>query len=125
MPHRRTPTNAAPLFAAAAVAYTANVALGTAVATRLIDTSNVRWVHHGLYIATCATTAAAGIAALVWGRPRRASRRAAFALLPAAVPLAAIPSLGTHGRRHPLTALAAAPFLLAGLIRSLRPSDRK
>lgn len=124
MPHRRRRTDAAPLFTAAAVAYTANVALGTAVATKVVDTSDIRWLHHALYIATCATSAAA-VSALVWGRPKSASRRAALALAPAAAPLAAIPYLGTHGRRHPLTALAAAPFIVAGLVCSRIPSDRK
>ncbi len=114
-----------PLFVTAAVAYTANVALGTAVATRVIDTSNFRWVHHALYIATCVTTAAAAVTGLFWAEPRRASHRAALVLLPAAAPLAAIAYLGTHGRRHPLIALAAAPFILAGLVCSLRPADRK
>lgn len=121
-PPRRS--DAAPLFVAAAAAYTANVALGTAVATRVVDTANFRWVHHAIYIATCATTAAAVVLGLFRSAPREASRRAALLLLPAAAPLAAIPYLGTHGRRHPLTALAAAPFLLAGLVCSLR-ADRK
>ncbi len=124
MPHRRRRTNAAPLFVGAAAAYTANVALGTAVATGLIDTRNFRWLHHAMYIATCATSAAA-FSAVLWGRPKPASRRAALALAPAAAPLAAIPYLGTHGRRHPLVALAAAPFIVAGLIVSRIPSDRK
>ena len=112
------------LFVAAATAYAANTALGTAVATRVIDTRNFRWVHHALYIATCVTTAGA-VSAGVWGTPRRASRRAALALLPAAVPLAAIPYLGTHSRRHPLVALAAAPFIVAGLACSRLLADRK
>lgn len=124
MRQRPRRTNAAPLFAAAVIAYGANAALGTAVATRTIDTRNFRWVHHALYIATCATTAAA-VSAGFWGRPRPASRRAALALLPAAAPLAAIPYLGSHTARHPLVALAAAPFLVAGLMCSRRPSDRK
>jgi len=121
---RRRRTDAAPLFAAAAVAYTANVALGSAVAVKLIDTSNFRWLHHGIYIATCVTSAAA-FSAVVWGRPRHASRRAALALAPAAAPLAAIPYLGTHSRRHPLIALAAAPFIVAGLVCSRLATDRK
>lgn len=125
MRDRRRRSDAAPLFVAATLAYGANVALGTAVATKAIDTSNFRWVHHALYIATCATTATAAATALFRAKPRRASRRAAVALLPAAVPLAAIPYLGTHGRRHPLVALAAAPFILAGLVCSLRPANRK
>ena len=124
MGHRRRRTNAAPLFVAAAVAYTANCALGLAVAARIIDTSGFRWLHHALYIATCATSAAA-FSAIVWGRPKRASRRAALALAPAAAPLAAIPYLGTHTRRHPLVALAAAPFIVAGLICSRLTTDRK
>ncbi|MCS3442633.1 hypothetical protein [Microbacterium phyllosphaerae] len=124
MAPRRRPTDAAPLFATAAVAYGANVALGTAVATRLIDTSNFRWLHHAIYIATCVSSAAA-FSAIVWGRPRRASRCAALALAPAVAPLAAIPYLGTHGRRHPLVALAAAPFIVAGLICSRLSADRK
>jgi len=124
MRQRTRRSDAAPLFAAAAVAYGANAALGTAVATKVIDTANFRWVHHALYIATCVTTGAA-ISTAFWARPRRLSRRAALALLPAAAPLAAIPYLGTHSARHPLVALAAAPFILAGLVCSLRPATRK
>nr|WP_201468662.1 hypothetical protein [Microbacterium hydrocarbonoxydans] len=124
MGHRRRRTDAAPLFAAAAVAYTANVALGSAVAARLIDTSNFRWLHHAIYIATCVTSAAA-FSSVFWGRPSHASRRAALALAPAAAPLAAIPYLGTHSRRHPLIALAAAPFIVAGLVCSRLATDRK
>lgn len=110
-------------FAAAATAYAANCALGAAVAARLIDTRRFRWVHHALYILTCATTGLAVVAGLA-GRSSR-GRRAALSLLPAALPLAAIPYAGTHTRRHPLVALAAAPFVLAGLVVSRLPSDRK
>ncbi|WP_187614938.1 MULTISPECIES: hypothetical protein [Microbacterium] len=111
------------VFAAAATSYAANCALGAAVAARLIDTRRFRWVHHALYILTCVTTGFAVVAGLATGTPR--GRRAALALLPAAVPLAVIPSAGTHTRRHPLVALTAAPFVLAGLVVSRRPSDRK
>lgn len=124
MAPRRRRTDAAPLFALAAGAYAANVALGSAVAAKLIDTSGFRWLHHAIYIATC-VAAAAAFSALVWGRPRHASRRAALVLAPAAAPLAAIPYLGTHSRRHPLVALAAAPFIVAGLICSRLVTDRK
>lgn len=113
----------APLFVAAAAAYAANCALGASVAARLVDTSRFRWVHHALYIVTCATTALAIVAGGV-GRSRR-GRRSALALLPAAAPLAAIPYLGTHSRRHPLVALTAAPFFVAGLLLSRSAADRK
>lgn len=123
MAGRRHTTSAAPLFAAAAVAYAANCTLGAAVAVRLIDTSGIRWLHHALYIATCALGAAA--IGWAWGHPRPAARRAAFALAPAAVPLAAIAFAGTRTPRHPLIALAAAPFIVAGLVCSRHPVDRK
>ncbi|WP_144876393.1 hypothetical protein [Microbacterium sp. 1.5R] len=124
MAHRRKRTNAAPLFIAAPAAYAANVALGSAVAARVIDTRGFRWVHHAIYIATCVATVAA-VSAAWWGRPKAESRRAAASLAPALVPLAAIPYLGTHTRRHPLVALAAAPFLVAGLVCSRIPFYRK
>lgn len=120
----RRRTNAAPLFLAASIAYGANVALGSAVAARLIDTRDFRWLHHALYIATCATTASALAAGFLWARPRRVSRRAALVLLPAGAPLAAIPYLGSRSIRHPLVALTAAPFIVVGLVRANRP-DRK
>lgn len=111
--HRhRHPSSAA--FAASALCYGANCALGTAVATRLIDTRRFRWVHHALYIATVSTT----ITALLVGI--RSDRRAALALSPALIPLAAIPLAGTHTRRHPAIALTAAPFVVAGAVISRR-----
>ena len=96
------------------MSYTANCLLGTAVATRRIDTSRVRWVHHGMYITT-STLAAAAASSLLWSRSR-----AGWLLLPAAVPLAVIPYAGTRGRRHPAVALSAAPFFLASLIAAWR-----
>ena len=124
MAPRRRRSDAAPLFAVAAGAYAANVALGSAVAARLIDTSSFRWLHHAIYIATCVASAAA-FSSIFWGTPTHASRRAALAIAPAAAPLAAIPYLGTHSRRHPIVALAAAPFIVAGLICSHLSTDRK
>lgn len=113
-------TDAAPaLFTAAAASYTANCALGASVAMRLVDTRDFRWVHHALYIATFALTAAA-VSTAWWGRPREASGAAAATLAPALVPLAVIPHAGTHTRRHPLIALTAAPFIAAAAIRSRR-----
>ena len=50
-----------PLLVAAAGGYLLNCALGAAVAARVLDTSGVRWVHHGLYVTTATLTAAAGL----------------------------------------------------------------
>ena len=124
MVEERPATHAAPLFAAAVLSYLANCGLGAAVASKVIDTSGSRWLHHALFIATCTTTAAA-ISSALWGVPRTRNRRAAFALMPAVVPLALIPFLGTWGRRHPLVALSAAPFFVAGLSRAIAPEERK
>ncbi|WP_430645199.1 hypothetical protein [Agromyces sp. GXS1127] len=130
-------TGAAPvLCTAAAGAYAANCALGASVALGLVDTSGFRWVHHALYLATCALSVSALAAALRPGasarsragiRPSgrvaagdRTGRAAAALLAPAVVPLAVIPYAGTRGTRHPLIALAAAPFLAAAAVRSWR-----
>jgi hypothetical protein len=114
----------APMFAAAAVGYAANCALGTSVALRLVDTRNVRWVHHALYVATF-SLAVGAMSSAVWGSPRRSSREAAAMLAPAAVPLTLIPYAGTRTRRHPLVALSAAPFFIAALLRSTLPATRR
>jgi hypothetical protein len=106
---------AAHVFTAATVSYVANCAVGAGVATHAIDTSNVRWVHHALYVSTSVLTASAAAAAW-WGSPRSA----AVLLAPAAVPLGLIPFLGSHSRRHIVVALSAAPFVVAGLVRSWR-----
>lgn len=90
------------LVAAATGSYTVNVALGVATATRVIDTSRIRWVHHALYIATTALTVAAVAANIRTVRGHR--------LAPALVPLAVIPYAGTRSRRHYLVAASAAPF---------------
>jgi hypothetical protein len=105
-----------PLFVAAAVSYAANCALGAAVATRLIDTHRIRWVHHAVYITT-SVLAGSAASSLVW---HRGDNTAALALLPAAVPLAAIPQVSARTRGHVLLALTAAPFFAAGLILSRR-----
>ncbi|MFB8387150.1 hypothetical protein ACFC3F_08430 [Microbacterium sp. NPDC055910] len=112
-PRRRTTG----IFGWTAGCYAANCALGLTVALGWVDTRRARWVHHALYIATSALTAAA-VSSAWWGRPRDRSRRAALALAPAVGPLAAIPFAGTHTRRHPILALTAAPFVIAAVIRS-------
>jgi hypothetical protein len=103
-----------PLFVAATASYLANCALGAAVATRLIDTRRIRWVHHAVYIST-SVLAGAAASSLLW---HRGDNRAALALLPAAAPLAAIPSVSARTRGHMAIALAAAPFFVTSLILS-------
>ena len=106
--------NPALLFTAATTSYVANCALGTAVATRRISTQNAHWVHHALYICT-STMAGVAASSLVWS-----SSKAGWVLLPAAVPLALIPRISSHSRRHILVALSASPFFVASLIKAWR-----
>lgn len=102
------------LFTAATGSYLANCALGAAVATRVVDTHDVRWVHHALYIST-STLAAVAATSLVWS-----PSPAGWWLLPAAVPLAVIPRISTRSRGHVLAALSAAPFFAASVIKAWR-----
>jgi hypothetical protein len=70
------------LVAAAGGAYAANVALGTAVQTGLVDTSRHRWTHHALYVVTSTLTVAAILGAFAQRSPR------GWLLAPALVPAA-------------------------------------
>lgn len=114
---RQTRARAHPLFIAATVSYAANCALGTAVATGRVHTGRAHWVHHALYICTSALAAAAA-SSLVWSRSR-----AGWALLPAAIPLVAIPTVSARTRGHVGIALSAAPFFLGALIASHRERE--
>ncbi|GLK17538.1 MULTISPECIES: hypothetical protein [Herbiconiux] len=115
-----------PLFVAATTSYAVNCALGASVAAGVVDTRRFRWVHHALYIATCTLAGAAAASAVLPAlRPAgpaaaAAARHAALALAPAAVPLVVIPRVSARTARHPLVALTAAPFLVAGLMLSRR-----
>lgn len=98
------------LVTAAAGAYSCNVALGASVAVGWVDTSGFRWVHHGLYIATSATTMAALAASALRRSP------VTFALAPTLVPLFLLQRHGVHPlQRHTRVALAAAPCYAVGL----------
>lgn len=96
------------LVAAAAGAYLANVALGTAVQTRLVDTSRYRWTHHLLYVVTSTLT----VTAIVGGFARRSPR--GWLLIPSLLPLALLPRVGHDA--HALTGIAAAPWYAAALL---------
>jgi len=94
----------------ASVSYASNLALGLLVATRRVDSSGFHWLHHALYICTFVLLAAAIAAGLAW-RPF-----VGWLLVPALVPFALIPFVGTHGARHPITGLAPAPFYIAAAV---------
>ncbi|WP_375387014.1 hypothetical protein [uncultured Amnibacterium sp.] len=96
------------LVAAATGAYVANVLLGTAVQTRLIDTSRHRWTHHALYIVTSTLTVAAVAGGIALRSPR------ALLLAPALLPLALLPRVGHQA--HAVTGLAAAPWYAGALL---------
>ena len=102
------------LFTAATTAYALNVALGTAVAARVVDTRRFRWVHHALYVST-SVLAGAAASSLVWS-----GSRAGWRLLPAALPLAVVPYVSARSRRHPVVALSAAPFFVSSLVRAIQ-----
>ena len=92
-------------------AYAANCALGASVAAGWVDTSNVRWVHHGLYVMTSVTTAAAVLSLLGRRSP------AAVVLAPAALPLFMLQHHGARPlSRHTRDALRAAPCYAAALV---------
>ncbi|MGT2425439.1 hypothetical protein [Amnibacterium kyonggiense] len=95
------------LVAVAGAAYLANVALGTAVQTRLVDTSRNRWPHHALYVVTSTATVVAILGSFAHASPR------GWLLSPALLPLALLPHVG-H-RAHAVTGLAAAPWYAAAL----------
>ena len=105
------------LAAAAGAAYLANVALGTAVQLRLVDTSRHRWTHHALYIVTSTLTVTAIVGAFARSSPR------GWVLVPALLPLALLPRVG-H-RTHALTGLAAAPWFAGALLAPARMDGGK
>ncbi|HLL61805.1 MAG TPA: hypothetical protein VK401_02070 [Propionibacteriaceae bacterium] len=102
------------LVTAAATSYAANCALGTSVATGLLDTRDYRWLHHALYLATSALTGAAVVALVARRHP------GGWTLLPTLLPLAALPRASARTPRHARLGLSAAPFYLATLRRAWR-----
>ena len=100
------------LFAAATGCYAAKVALGSAVALRLVDTRRFRWVHHTFSVGT-GVLAGSAASSLLWSDSR------AGRLLPAALPLTVVPRVSARSRRHPVVALTAAPFFVSSLARAL------
>jgi hypothetical protein len=97
------------LVAAATCAYLANVALGTAVQSRLVDTSRHRWTHHALYIVTSTLTVTAIVGSFAQRSPR------GWILVPSLLPLALLPRVG-HAA-HAATGASAAPFYAAALMK--------
>jgi len=98
-------------FGLAGGSFLANCALGLGVALRWIGTSGFRWVHHALFAVTCVLAAVAA-SSLLWS-----ASPAGWFLLPAAVPLAALPAVGSSSiSRHATLAMAAAPFFLVSVL---------
>ncbi|CAN5822666.1 hypothetical protein BH18ACT2_BH18ACT2_06190 [soil metagenome] len=94
------------MFAVATAALVTAMATGAGAQTGLLDTSSVRWVHHGLF----ATTVATALAAL-FTTPRRAER---MALVPALAVLARLPRARGGTAAHGATAAVAAACYAAG-----------
>lgn len=113
-----SPSWASALFVSAVGCYAANTALGILSAAGRVDARS-GWVHHALYVVTSVLTASA-LSTALWANPKKHFRRAAALLLPAAVPLALIPFADARSVRHPIIALTAAPFLIAGAVRAFR-----
>ncbi|GAA1299087.1 MULTISPECIES: hypothetical protein [Brachybacterium] len=94
----------------ATAAYTVNGALGLSVAVGAVDTSTMRWLHHGLYIATVTSTLLAIATATLRRDP------SALALAPAVVPLFLLQHHGSRPLgRHARTAVLAAPCYAGAL----------
>lgn len=103
------------LVSVATGCYALNCSLGISAAKRWVDTSDFRWVHHGLYVLTVATTSAAFLACAARRSP------AALALAPAALPLFILQHHGARPlRRHTRDALSAAPCYAASLVLAWR-----
>ncbi|MFW2512705.1 hypothetical protein ACNI3K_02900 [Demequina sp. SO4-13] len=98
----------------AAASYVTNAVFGAAVATGAIDNSRIRWVHHGVFIATSSLTAVALAASALERRP------AGLALLLTVGPLAALPYAGGQVRRHATVAGMAAPGFATALFLAWR-----
>lgn len=103
------------LVSVAAGCYAVNCSLGISVAKHWVDTSNFRWIHHGLYLLTVTTTAAAFYTCAARRSP------AAIALAPAVAPLFLLQHHGARPlRRHTRDALLAAPCYAASLVLARR-----
>ncbi|MGH9270063.1 MAG: hypothetical protein ACRDZ2_02200 [Ilumatobacteraceae bacterium] len=94
------------MFAVATAALVVAMATGVGAQLGVIDTSSVRWVHHGLFGASLATA----VAALITTR-RRSERTA---LLPAVAVLSTMPRTKGGSRAHGTTAGVAAACYAAG-----------
>lgn len=98
-------------FGLAGVSFLASCAVGLGVARGWFSTAGFRWVHHALFAGTCILAAVAASSVLWSASP------AGWYLLPAAVPLAALPVVGSSSiPRHAALAAAAAPFFLISVL---------
>ena len=87
-----------------------NLLLGVAVQERLVDTSGVRWVHHGLFFLVAASAVAAvalGLLTRTWG---------VLALSPALAAYVVLPRTRGGTTRHRRLALGVVPFYALALV---------
>lgn len=121
------PSVPAVMSVSATTAYALTASLGAGVATRVIDTSRARWLHHAMFIATTTLTVAAIVASAL--PQRRRGTRAGLWLGPTLLPLAILPRVDARTRAHPMIAGSAAPFHVAATISVARcaptPATRK
>ncbi|MDQ0769436.1 CHASE2 domain-containing sensor protein [Pseudarthrobacter defluvii] len=98
-------------FGLAGGSFLASCTLGLGTALSWFDTAGFRWLHHALFVLTC-VLAAVGAGSLLWS-----ASPAGWFLLPAALPLAALPALGSSSLiRHAAIAVTATPFFLISVL---------
>ena len=98
-------------FGLAGGSFLASCAMGLGVALGWFSTAGFRWIHHALFAVTRGLAAVAA-SSLLWS-----ASPAGWFLLPAAVPLAALPAVGSSSiARHAALATAAAPFFLVSVL---------
>jgi hypothetical protein len=89
----------------------ASCTMGVGVALGWFSTAGFRWIHHALFAVTCVLAFVAA-SSLLWS-----ASPAGWFLLPAAVPLAALPAVGSsRTARHATLASAASPFFLVSVL---------
>lgn len=98
------------LFLLATGSYLLSCTLGLIARLGLTSSGTVRWMHHAAFISTFALTALA--CSTIWWL----TENAGWFLLPALIPLSAVPYVRARSVRHIYLALSAAPFYALSLV---------